>query len=81
MADGIKHHLPNEAMAIYEKLVTDYIGRQKRESYKSAATYAEKMKDIYLTVLKDQTTWKTWIAKLREENKRRPALQDEFRKL
>lgn len=81
VADGIKHHLPNEAMAIYEKLVTDYIGRQKRDSYKSAATYAEKMKDIYLTVLKDQTTWKTWIAKLREENKRRPALQDEFRKL
>lgn len=81
VADGIKHHLPNEAMAIYEKLVTDYIGRQKRDSYKSAATYAEKMKDIYLTVLKDQTTWKTWIAKLREEHKRRPALQDEFRKL
>ena len=81
VADGIKHHLPNEAVALYEKLVTDYIGRQKRESYKSAATYAEKMKDIYLTVLKDQTTWKTWIAKLREEHKRRPALQDEFRKL
>ena len=62
-------------------MANKYLNHQVRDAYKVAALYYKEIKDIYLNILKYSDGWKYIIEKLREENKRKPALIKEFSKL
>ncbi len=81
VADGVKEHYPKEAIEIYQKLVQDNIDRQSRKHYKTAAHYADKIKNIYLSILNDEEGWQRYVTQVRNRYPRHTALQDEFRRL
>lgn len=71
---------PGKALDIYLPLVQEFIGYKTREGYGVAALYAKKVKNIYLKEGRGDE-WKRYVVGIRTENKRRPALIDEFRRL
>jgi hypothetical protein len=81
IAQGVKEHRPQGAIAIYEKVVMQYINGKTRSSYNTAAMYAETLKSIYLDIVKDASLWQRYIDKLRQTYRGYPALQDEFKGL
>ena len=80
VADGIKHHHPASAIAIYKALVQAHIERQDRKC-RVAAGYVRAVKSIYLTVLKDEATWQGYRHELCDRYRRDLALQDELHRL
>ncbi len=81
VAATVKQHQPEAAVELYLSLVDFNIERANRKYYEVAARYAALIKDIYLQILKDPASWQRYLDKMRSDNKRRPALQDEFRML
>ncbi len=81
VAYGVKEHRPKEALKILQKLVQNHIDQQNRTEYAIAAKYAAGIKNIYNTILKDDTGWQAYITKIRQRYPRHRALQDEFRNL
>ncbi len=79
IAEGVKQNRPFEAIAIYEKIVEYNIDQRKRDRYRQSATYANKIKAIYLQVLNDPDGWHRYLSTIRENHRRLPALIDEFR--
>ena len=69
---------PEEYLKEYERIVDRYIERRGRDNYRSAAQYAERIKRLYRTVLKEPERWETYIQNLRAVNKRLRAMQEEF---
>ena len=68
------------SLAIYAKIVKRFIEQGQRETYAIAARYAKKIKALYLKAGRNEE-WESYSERLREENKRRPALLDEFKSL
>ncbi|WP_254568082.1 hypothetical protein [Oscillatoria sp. HE19RPO] len=81
IAKAVKEHRPEGAIAIYEKVVMQYIKGKTRSNYQTAAMYAETLKSIYLDIVKDASLWQRYIDKLRQTYRGYPALQDEFKGL
>ena len=81
IAEGVAPRRPEKATAIYKALVADYLSINSRERYRIAARYAAKMKAVYLNVLGEEEAWNNYIRGIRFENRRRPALIDEFKLL
>ncbi|MCT7991592.1 hypothetical protein [Laspinema olomoucense] len=81
IAEGVKEHRPQGAIAIYDKMVIKYIQAKTRANYQTAAMYAGTIKSIYLDILKDASLWQGYIDQLRQTYRRYPALQDEFKGL
>lgn len=81
IAQGVKEHRPQAAIAIYEKVVLTYIKGKTRSNYHTAAMYAQRLKSIYLDIVKDASLWQGYIDKLRQTYRSYPALQDEFKGL
>ncbi len=80
VAKALIKEFPEKAIKIYIVIVKQFIEGANRDSYKIAALYAKKIRDTYSqTNQKDR--WGNYVAKIREENKRRPALIEEFRRL
>ncbi|MDO9537380.1 MAG: hypothetical protein Q7J68_03570, partial [Thermoplasmata archaeon] len=80
VASAIMKEHPDKALKIYFPIVQEFIGMSKRDCYRVAALYAKKVKEIYLQLDREEI-WKDYIARIRAENKRRPALIQEFRRL
>ena len=81
MAEAVKRSHPEVALDLCDGLVKEYIGKATRNGYHIAAGYAAKVKEIMREVLQDWKRWEVYIRRIREENRRRPALQDEFKGL
>lgn len=81
IAQAVKEHRPQGAIAIYEKVVMQYINGKTRSNYQIAASYAQTLKSIYLDIVKDASGWQGYIDKLRQTYRNYPALQDEFKGL
>ena len=81
VAEAVKRAHPEVALDLYDGLVKEYIGKANRKGYHIAAGYAAKVKEIMTELLGDRTRWEAYIGRIREENRRRPALQDEFKSL
>lgn len=88
LSEGLKNKValalmkenPENALKIYLPMVQQFIDKGKRDAYRIAALYAKKVKEIHLQLgLEDE--WSRYITKIREDNKRRPALMQEFRRL
>lgn len=81
IAKALANKYPEKSLKIYFSLVDEFIATAQRDGYKIASLYAKKAKDILLNKLNNRSRWQKYIMKIREENKRRPALIEEFRKL
>ena len=81
IADGIAQTCPDETIAIYNRIVDDYLAVNGRDRYRAAAQFAARIKAVYLDILGDETAWNNYIRGIRSENRRRPALIDEFKRL
>ncbi|MCT7958018.1 hypothetical protein [Laspinema palackyanum] len=81
IAEGVKEHRPQAAIAIYERVVIKYINGKTRSDYQIAARYAQTLKSIYLDIIKDASGWQGYIDKLRQTYRNYRALQDEFKAL
>ena len=81
VADAVKERHPKESIELYNLLVQAGISQAKRDGYHVAASYAVKIKAIYLTILKDKAAWEDYVGNIRNINSHRPALKDEFRGL
>lgn len=81
IAQAVKEHRPEAAIAIYERVVIKYIQGKTRSDYQIAASYAQTLKSIYLDIIKDASGWQGYIDKLRKTYRGYPALQDEFKGL
>ncbi|MCT7985356.1 hypothetical protein NG796_18955 [Laspinema sp. A4] len=81
IAEAVKEHRPQAAIAIYEKVMLKYIQNKTRANYQTAAMYAQTIKSIYLDILKDSSVWQGYIDQLRQTYRSYRALQDEFKGL
>jgi uncharacterized Zn finger protein len=81
VAEGVAKIYPEKSIAIYKQLVNDFLAVNGRERYRIAAGFAAKIKEIYISVLGGEEAWNNYIRGVRFENRRRPALIDEFKKL
>ena len=81
IAEGLTRTCPEEAVAIYKRIVDNYLAVNGRDCYRAAAGFAAKIKSVYLDVLEDETAWNNYIEGMRFDNRRRPTLIDEFKEL
>ena len=68
---------PREAIDLYLQAVTRLVAQRGRGNYATAATYLQRVREIYRR-LNEEERWQKLIATLREEYRRLPACQDEF---
>ncbi|AFY83144.1 SWIM zinc finger family protein [Oscillatoria acuminata] len=81
IAQAVRQSRPQEAIALYDKLVHSYIQQKTRSNYQTAAEYATVIRDIYLSVLKHPSQWQEYINGLQKQYLRYPALQEELQKI
>lgn len=74
-------HYPDVYLDSYKKIIKRYIALRGRDNYQIAAKYATVVKSIYCSILNKNSEWDRYIKQLREENRRLPALQQEFSQL
>ncbi len=75
VAYKLKHLFKSECAKIFSKAAIENIERGSRDYYHEAA----KLADAYQQ-LEETAVFKVWITKLLQDNARRPALQDEFKR-
>jgi uncharacterized Zn finger protein len=80
VAKALIQKFPEKSLKIYLSIVKQFIDMGKRDTYKIASLYAKQVKEIYQK-LGQKNKWIDYVSLIREENKRRPALIDEFRRL
>ena len=71
---------PVKALTIYFPIVQEYIDMGKRDTYRLAALYGKKIKEIYSQLGEDKK-WENYIRELRSANKKKRAMIEEFRRL
>ncbi len=81
VSESVKQDYPQEAIALYEKIVQEYIDHKSRDDYQQAASYAKKMKPIYESILKNSIAWQKYISDIRMCYRQFRALQDELKEL
>ncbi len=81
VAGSVKLHQPEAAIELYRSLVDFNIERASRKYYQLAASYAARIKEVYLAILKNPAEWQKYISRIRIDNNRRKALLDEFKSL
>lgn len=81
IAEKLKEKYPEEIVNYYIKTLGDYTSAKDRKAYTDQAKIALKIKDIYLNILQKPDFWEKLLLKIKTENKRRPALQEEFSRI
>ncbi len=79
VAQSAEDSRPRAAIGLYMEMIERLIAGRGRSNYNTAATYLERVRELYHRLEEDET-WHTLIAQLREDNRRLPALQDELDK-
>ncbi len=72
----LKQLFPERSKMIFKKAALDEIERGSREHYREAVRWSEEY-----GLLEDKPVFKNWLENVLETHNRRPALQDEFKKL
>ena len=68
---------PREAIELYQQRAERLIANKGRDYYQEACTYLVKVRSLY-EKLGELGTWASYIAALREQNRKLPALKDEL---
>ncbi len=79
VAQAAEESRPREAIRIYVERAEQLIAARGRGNYAEAARYLCRVRDLYHR-LDEPKTWETFIAGLREQNRRLRALKDELNK-
>lgn len=79
VAEAAEGEYPLKALEIYRRLAERAIAARSRANYQVAAGYLRRVRELYRR-LDEEEAWEAYIARLREENKRLRALQDELNK-
>ena len=79
VAQAAEESRPREATRIYAERAEQLIAARGRGNYAEAARYLCRVRDLYHR-LDELKTWETFIADLREQNRRLRALKDELTK-
>ncbi len=80
VASMIEKDDPREAVRIYSRLMNDHIDNKNRADYRLAALFAKRVKKVLLNV-DEEEEWERFLSQVKEQNRNRPALQQEFRRL
>ena len=79
VAKAAEKERPRDAVVLYREMAENAIRHKQRSSYRQAAKYLSRMKALYNRLGKPGE-WEKYIALLRKEYARYPALQDELNK-
>jgi len=79
VARAAEEKQPLDAIALYQEIVETAIGWRQRKTYRQAAEFLRRIKGLYER-LGCRGEWEKYLAALRKEYARLPALQDEFNK-
>ncbi|MBU0703231.1 MAG: hypothetical protein KKC18_05130 [Chloroflexi bacterium] len=79
VAQAAEESRPRAAIRIYVERTERLIAARGRGNYVEAAGYLARVRELYHR-LSEPETWGTFIADLREQNRRLPALKDELNK-
>ncbi|MFN8489097.1 MAG: SWIM zinc finger family protein [Caldilineaceae bacterium] len=79
VARAAEQKRPRAALEIYLPLVKQQINGRNRESYRNAAGYLSRIRNLY-QALNEENNWRQLITKIRAEHKNLPALKDELSK-
>ncbi len=79
VAQAAEKPYPQEAIRIYLAEVQQLIELRGRDNYALAASYLLRVRDLYRSLGREED-WDSFIAELRTQNRRLPALQDELDK-
>ncbi|GBC97078.1 hypothetical protein HRbin16_02897 [bacterium HR16] len=79
VAEVAEQEFPEEAIRLYTQLAETLIGYRNRTNYAAAAELLTRVRALY-SHLKREEEWQRYIAGLREQHSRLPALQDELNK-
>ena len=80
VAKASKEKLPHESICIFVEEAERFITRRGRDNYAEAAQYLYEVRDTYRQ-MNDMQTWEKFMAGLRENYRKLPALQDELNKM
>jgi uncharacterized Zn finger protein len=80
VASMIEKDDPRGAVRIYDQLMNDHIDNKNRADYRLAALFAKRVKKVLLNV-DEEEEWERFLSQVREQNRNRPALLQEFRRL
>jgi uncharacterized Zn finger protein len=80
VAQAVSEIFPGEAMTIWKSLVAHEISQAKPSAYQTAGGYLKKINKVYEQT-KESSAWKSYLASLRDENRRRPRMLDVLDKL
>jgi hypothetical protein len=76
-ADQLTAEFPEKILEYYWKKTYNSIAEGKRGTYQTAGKYLNKIKRIYIDVLKDESRWNQRFSDLKTEFKKRPAFLEE----
>lgn len=79
VAEAAEDRRPYAAIDLYMDHVVSLIAQRGRGNYAQAAQYLLRVRELYRQ-LEGEAEWAILIKNLREENRRLPAMQDEFNK-
>lgn len=79
VAKAAEKNYPDDAIEIYALYVETYIAWRNRSSYQKACQNLLSIRNVYQR-MHQEAKWKSYIAHLREQYRRLPALQDEMNK-
>ncbi|MEI8129829.1 MAG: SWIM zinc finger family protein, partial [bacterium] len=79
-AEKLKVKYPKDILKFYLTVIGDLTTAKDREFYTRQAKIAVKIQDIYINILKDEDSWNLYIKDIKDKNKNKKALQDEFSK-
>ncbi|MGC8495415.1 MAG: hypothetical protein ACP5SH_27205 [Syntrophobacteraceae bacterium] len=80
-AEQLESHFPEKILSYYLSGLRNVNSNGTRNEYSQRARVMLKMRRILVDIQKDENRWKTFAGKVKEDNLRRPAFQEEFAKV
>ena len=80
-AKQLEEHFPEQILTYYLSGLGNLNSNATRKEYTERAKVMIKVRHMLVDVIKDESRWKVFAGKVKRENLRRPAFQEEFGKV
>jgi hypothetical protein len=81
IAAQLEERYPDQVLAFYISGLGNLNQNAQRETYAQKARVAQKVRHMWLDVLKRPDKWQAWAKRIKTLNSKRPAFQEEFAKV